>query len=166
MATIETRKTQIKAVFRNHRTILDSSVGIKPIDSRGKTYNLIYVPKRVDHGDPRQGLALKEGVGYLSITEEVNSRGERIGYVYRFTSDEYTYIADKKSGGGDWMPDNFFNFHYQKDKNHDWPHVSFLHPSIRYISRDITLDDFLNFVENTFFVNGNRKSSLPWHSHF
>lgn len=167
MATIETRKTQIKDTFRSHRAILDESASIKPIDSRGKTVSLIYVPRDVNLNNPSEGVPLKEGVGFLSLREEVDNNGNVLGYLYRFTSDEYIYIAEKKNYGvDDWMKEGFFNFHYQKDQQHDGPHVSFLHSSIRYISREIDLNEFLDFIERTFFVNGSRNNSLPWHSRF
>lgn len=167
MATIETRKTQIKTTFRNHQVILDWPVSIEPIESRGKNVSVIYVPRPRDFNidNPSAGVPLKEGVGFLSLKEEVDNEGNVLGYLYRFTSDEYTYIADKKNHGvDDWI--GFFNFHYQNDRQHDEPHVSFLHSGIRYISRKIDLNEFLDFIERTFFVSGSRKNSLPWHSHF
>ena len=166
MATIETRKKEIKSTFKSHRAILNQSVSIKPLDSRGKTVSLIYVPRDVDLNNPSEGVPLKEGVGFLSLREEVDNNGHVLGYLYRFTSNEYIYIAQKKNRVDDWMKEGFFNFHYQKDQQHDGPHVSFLHSGIRYISREIDLNGFLDFIERTFFVNGSRKNSLPWHSRF
>ena len=167
MATIETRKTQIKNVFKNYQEIFDQSVSINPIDSHGEKDSVIYVPKLVNHDNPSEGVPLKDRVGFLSLREEVDSNGNVLGYLYRFTSDEYIYIAEKKNHrADDWMKEGFFNFHYQKDRQHDMPHVSFLHSSIKYISREIDLNDFLDFIKRTFFVNGSRNNSLPWHSRF
>ena len=141
-------------------------------DTRGFSTGLIFVPNCVSINDPAAGIPLKDGVGFLSLREEVDSSGKRLGYLYRFTSDEYIYLADKRSSSaGDWMKDGFFNFHYQNDPplgsgSHDEPHISFLHGGIRYISRDIGLDEFLEFIEKTFFVDGARKQSLPWNSRF
>lgn len=169
MATIETRKRQIESAFKNYQSIFDPSAKIEIKGGVGEKTNIIFVPNIVDHDNPCGGLPLKEGVGYLSIKEDLDDQGKVLGYLYRFTSDEYTYIADKKQANSDW--DGFFNFHYQKDANreddkHRDPHISFLHSSIGYISRAISLEEFLSFVERTFFINGARKNSLPWHSHF
>ena len=166
MATIETRKRQIESVFTSHKSILDSSARIEFKKGTGKNVNVVFIPRPIDFDNPREGLPLRDGVGYLSIKEELDNEGKVMGYLYRFTSDDFEYIAAKKSSGADndWL--GFFNFHYQKDRQHDEPHVSFLHSSMRYISREIDLNEFLNFIERTFFTNGSRNNSSPWHSRF
>lgn len=166
MATIETRKRQIVNAFTSHPSILDRSIRINIKRGIGEDVNIVYVPNRVNYDNPREGLPLKDGAGYVSIREELDGNGGRLGYLYRFTSDDFEYIACKKKSNAkdDWS--GFFNFHYQKDKQHDGPHVSFLHSGIRYISQEIDLNEFLNFIERTFFVNGSKNNALPWHSRF
>jgi hypothetical protein len=167
MATIETRKRQIENDFREHKTLFDFPLTqVEMRSTPGKNVSVIYVPRDISLNNPNEGLPLKDGIGFLSVKEEVDNNGNRIGYLYRFTSDEYTYIAAKKDSCQSDLMEYFFNFHYQKDPRHEGPHISFLHPSIPYISRDISLSEFLGFLKRTFFIDGLRKNSLPWHSHF
>ena len=94
MATIESRKIKIKTTLKSHESIFDIPANnIKLTDTRGFSTGLIFVPNCVSINDPAAGIPLKDGVGFLSLREEVDSSGKRLGYLYRFTSDEYIYLG-------------------------------------------------------------------------
>lgn len=159
--TIEKRKTQIKIILDQYKNLFFKD----HLSSPRVANKIIYFPDQVPLDQP-SGEPLKDGVGFLSIKEEIQEDIDRpISYIYRFTTNEFDYIAAKKSCSETWQ--GFFNFHYQKDDGHQSPHVSFLHSAIRYLSRDITLEEFLMFIKETFFrSDGLRKQGKPWDSTF
>ncbi len=169
--TIENRIAEVRRSFYEFRDLFckQAYLSTKDIPFKKVKESLpasLYVP---DYGigddNPRGGIALEDGVGFLTIFENIDAEGKVSAYIYRFSSDEFTYTAEKKSTRE--RSDNiFFKFHYQNDEVHE-PHVSFLHSGIRYLSREIDIRTFLDFIRRTFYIeDGSRNPALPWDSRF
>lgn len=159
--TIQRRITQIKTVLRQYsRLFVDLENDLRSMKIAG---NILIFPKTITYRQP-EGARLRHNIGYLYLSETYSPETDTVdSYIYRFCSDEYTYIAASKQDN-DMADDMFFNFHYQNDQRHE-PHVSFLHNNLRYISESIKLGQFLDFVDKTFFMaDGSRLDYKPWDS--
>lgn len=119
----------------------------------------IYRKKRIGNNlywpyiamDQVGGLPLKDGVGFISIQEKINNN-QRISYTYKFSSLEYK-ILTSRNNVIECSPISPLIFHYDKEENDkpDKPHLSVVYPSIRYLTGDISLKDFLLSLEKYFF---------------
>jgi hypothetical protein len=100
-------------------------------------------------------ITLVEGVGGITIEETVDSENNVLRYTYRFLSGDYMYSTTRISNY-ETKENEIFSFHYDFYKNnhpHE-PHLSVCYPTIRYISKKITIDEFLLFIRDTFFDYG------------
>lgn len=145
------RKAQITEIFREFSDMFDNgtpSIKLSPDEQD------VYVPHPISPDAHDYGTRLKEDAGYIALQEKINKSGDRISYVYRYFSPEYECLTYKGgSGGGDHC--DVFNFHYDgyEDNIPHEPHINVLFPSIRYMSKKITLKDFLIFIREHFFEN-------------
>jgi hypothetical protein len=119
--------------------------------SSGKKEDMIFIPY-IPRSQKIGGIELKDEVGYISIFERVK-KGKPIEYVYKFITEEYESLTCRniKGNNNDYVCN--YHFHYDKcenDKPHE-PHISVIHPNIRFISKEIGLKDFLYFIQETFF---------------
>ena len=92
------------------------------------------------------------GVGFITLEETVHQETGILSYTYRFISDDYLYTTSRVSNN-ESDKHKVFSFHYDFYENntpHE-PHVTVCHPTMRYISRQITLEQFLSFVKDSFF---------------
>ena len=160
------RISQIKNTIKDFKDIFEEDV-LQNLDNLIKTDSPeIYLPD-INLDSLEQGLALKENVGFISIQETYKE--EVVAYVYRFFTLEYQCLFCKNNTSD--HVDNF-SFHYDKTENNipHPPHLSTMFRSLRYYSRDIELREFLEFIEDTFFIRdqGNlvRKNGHLWDSRF
>ncbi len=157
--SVSKRVQYIKDTIKSYKDIFEyPEVSLNSVKTSN---NSIYFPREVDF-DKAEGAELKGGVGFLSVFEDYDETNKKVkGYIYRFSSDEYTYLVEHKKSKE--CVDTYFNFHYQDDDKHE-PHVSFLHNSIRYNSANIQLDEFLDFVKRTFMGPRKGMNYRVWHS--
>lgn len=118
----------------------------------------IYLPESNLKGE--NSINLVCGVGSITIQETVDKNDTVIGYIYRFFSNEYicdTYrISEIASTSLEKDEQKIFSFHYDRtvDNIPHPPHVTVGHPTIRYISKEIKIQEFLDFIKDTFFSYG------------
>jgi len=113
-----------------------------------KSNESIFVP---DEGLTRT-VPLKDGVGAISICEKIKNDNV-VFYIYRFESHQYNCLTGKINSEETSECENFY-FHYDKCENDEPhpPHLTVIYPDIRYISKHISLEDFLLQIQNTFFI--------------
>lgn len=148
------RIAKLKAAIGKNKDIFDPvALKIQPKESPGLK-KLVRWPdvSRADHGIPLAG-----GVGSIAVEETIDKGGQVVEYVYKFISGEYKCVTSHEVEGQHGSPTHFgeFAFHYDKceDNKPHPPHISLdSYPSIRYFSREIRFDEFLDFVRETFFV--------------
>lgn len=101
-------------------------------------------------------IPLIENVGAITLEETVDQKGTILNYSYRFISNEYIFTTSRILSTEKKVLDNgseIFSFHYDffiDNKPHE-PHVTVCHPTIRYISKQISIDEFFSFIKETFF---------------
>lgn len=126
--------------------------------------NVIYAPY-VPRDQPEMGIELKYGVGFVSIFEKIKE-SKPIDYTYKFFTREYECVTYRKTPEGDKNTCSYC-FHYDKCENdipHE-PHVTVMYSDIRFHSRELSLENFLCFIQETFFKrDGTRKEGSIWHS--
>lgn len=116
----------------------------------------IYLPQSDIKG--KNSLPLVDGVGSITIEETVDKDSIVTGYTYRFFSKEYIYSTYRLSNTNSLVlekkEEEYFSFHYDRfvDDTPHSPHVTVGYPTIRYISKEIKIDDFLAFIKETFFT--------------
>jgi len=153
MANVE---ANIKKVFKDFKDIFENWDGNYPPMKKlvGKDSRImVYIPKKTSISDSSglDGINLKNGVGVIAIRQELDKSGTTISYTYKFISSEYEHLICKKKCQDNTVVDFYFHFDKcEEDKPHE-PHITVINPSIRYISRDIKLDEFLEFIRCHFY---------------
>ncbi len=162
------RKTKIKILIQEYKDIFEPTVNERIDDLIKEDLPAIYLPY-TPMNSVKEGLPLRDGVGFITI-EEIFKNECVVEYIYRFTSTEYNYLFSRKAFES--MSNGDYSFHYDKVENdipHP-PHITSIFPSIRWISKAISLEDFLSFIRTTFFKieNGKyiRKTGNLWDSRF
>ena len=151
---------KIKIIFREFRDIFDNWHNNYPSIKKSVGQDngqIMYIPNNVEvFSNSLDGLKLKDGIGFITIQQIVNKAGETVAYNYRFVSSEYEYLVCKKNVGNCDIQGNF-HFHFDKCENNipHKPHVSVMSPSFRYISSDIDLRKFLEFIRDNFYLPQN-----------
>jgi hypothetical protein len=145
------RETQIKILYNKYSHLFGcpiNSIAIK------KEKNLIHSP--FSGRSYMDGIPLKDGVGFITISELYES-DEVKSYTYRFFSKEYKCITICTSDNS--RDKQAFEFHYDKVKDDipHKPHLSIIYTDIRYLTEKITLEQFLMFIQETFFVRDEGK---------
>ncbi|MFA6547404.1 MAG: hypothetical protein WCT11_00475 [Candidatus Magasanikbacteria bacterium] len=146
-------EASLKITFNAYSEILEnwnkSYLPMKLNENEEK--KVVYIPdENITQG--LSGVKLKDDVGYIAIQQEVNKSGDIVSYVYKFISAEYEYLMCRKYSKTDDM--GIFNFHFDKCEN-DFPHkphITVINRSIRYISKEIKLGEFLEFIRDHFYV--------------
>src|SRR3972149_4900462 len=99
----QARKIVQGAMLRQEK-LFDSSINfllykqIKPVPSNegGVSYLTFYYPSRIDF-DSVDGYKLKNGKGYISITETYLVKNkhhlDRVAFTYKFITDEVEYVC-------------------------------------------------------------------------
>ena len=166
------RKVQIKEVFREFKDLFDDKTNLNDLSIKSSSNGEeIYVPYPISMNS-YEGVELKESAGCIAIQEKLDKKGGIVSYRYKYFLSEYEYLICSKHKDKNNDHCGVFNFHYDKDENNNphKPHVTVLFPSIRYISEEITLKEFLMFIKEHFFENREgllcRKNFTIWDSRF
>ena len=163
--------TRIKITFKSFKDIFEIDRWSKdcPPFKKSSKKLMLYIPNEniKIHEDTPSGLKLKDGVGYIRIQEELNKEGIPVSYMYSFISSEYDYLIAKNNNENALKSIDgigCFCFHFQKDEDNNphEPHISVMNPSaFRYPSGKISLEEFLSFIRNSFYLpSGNKRDNL------
>ena len=149
------REAQVRKILtKDFSDLFDQTIlATLPIKTNGRQQ--LWVPRPLSIKE--LGVPLRDGVGHIRIEETFDRSGRVTSYIYKFSSNEYLFTTTRVEP----LENNCepFDFHYDKeegDKPHE-PHLNVVHPSLRYISRHIELEEFLGFIRNHFFESSQGK---------
>jgi hypothetical protein len=150
---MSSRLSQIKHILTSRYSDLFESNTLSTLKiKQDTTGEQIWAPEPLPIDDVSGGIPLRDGVGFIRIQERFKNGGV-VSYIYKFTSNEYIFTTERT--GASQLRDEcrIFDFHYDKEENDmpHGPHVNVVFPSLRHMSTQIKLEDFLSFVRDHFF---------------
>lgn len=175
MPTVNESKVQadVRGVLTENSDILESGTynpATREVIHTGDIVDF-YFPKRLSRGIV-DGFKLVSDKGFISFHEtyrKINQHDlERIGYVYKYVTNEMVYSCTHIQSGK--LEKINYNFHYDMDlrrvaddveENHPATHLQVLHTHPRFdTSKETTAAEFLQFVR--IFCYENKEASRPY----